>query len=79
MRSASPNFQSLSKAVSRRRAELGLTYEQVAAASGLSRITVINLELAKTRGSLATWFALAGALEVPIGKLVRHLDDPVDE
>jgi putative transcriptional regulator len=79
MHSLPPNYAALHLALSRRRAEVGLTYEQLAAASGLSRTGVINLELGGRHGSIAAWFAIAGALEVPFAELMENLSHPVDD
>ncbi|MFM9919731.1 helix-turn-helix transcriptional regulator [Lacisediminihabitans sp. H27-G8] len=75
MHSVTPNYSALRHALSHRRAELGLTYEALAEAAGLSRTGVINLELGNRRGSLGTWFALARALDVPFGQFMEHLQD----
>ena len=79
MKSVGPNYLALRRALSTRRAELGLTYEALAEAAGLSRTGVINLELGNRLGSLGTWFALAKALDVPFGRLMEYLEDPVNE
>lgn len=71
-----PNFDALRNALGRRRAELGLTYEALAERSGLSRTGVINLEVGNRIGTLATWFAIAQAIDVPFGQLMEHLNEP---
>jgi DNA-binding XRE family transcriptional regulator len=71
-----PNFAALRNALRMRRAELALTYEALAERSGLSRTGVINLEVGNRIGSLATWFAIARALELPFGDLMEHLNEP---
>lgn len=76
--SASPNYLALRRALSLRRAELGLTYEALAEAAGLSRTGVINLELGNRLGSLPTWFAVAKALDLPFSQLMEHLEDPAN-
>lgn len=76
MSRSEPNVAALRQALSRRRAELGFTYETLAERAGLSRTGVINLEVGNRVGSLATWFAIARALEVPFGELMQTLDDP---
>jgi putative transcriptional regulator len=71
-----PNHAAMRQALSRRRADLGYTYDKLAELTGLSRTGVINIELGTRTGALATWFALAHALDLPLGELVGHLDDP---
>ena len=71
-----PNFDALRNALGRRRAELGLTYEALAERSGLSRTGVINLEVGNRIGTLATWFAIARAIDVPFGQLMEQLNEP---
>ena len=73
--SASPNYLALRRALSLRRAELGLTYEALAEAAGLSRTGVINLELGNRLGSQPTWFAVTKALDLPFSQLMEHLED----
>jgi transcriptional regulator with XRE-family HTH domain len=79
MHTRAPNYEALRIALGRRRSELGLTYEQLADAAGMSRTGVINLELGTHKGSLGAWFALAGALEVPFANLMENLSHPVDD
>jgi len=75
--SSGPNYAALRLELSRRRAELGLTYEELAEASGLSRTGVINLELGNRNGSLAAWFAVATALGLPFSDLMASLETPL--
>ena len=70
------NFIALRHALSHRRAELGVTYEALAAKAGLSRTGVINVEVGNRSGSLTTRFALARALDLPFDQLMEHLADP---
>ena len=70
-----PNFEALHRAARNARHDAGLTLEEVAARSGLHRISVVNLELGKTKGNLKSWHQLAHGLGVDIGDLVRHLAD----
>ncbi|MDQ2836442.1 MAG: helix-turn-helix domain-containing protein [Actinomycetota bacterium] len=67
-----PNHEALRHELSRLRAERGLTYDQLADLTGLSR-TVLNLETGHTRGSLDTWHRVAHALSVPLESLMDQL------
>ncbi|MGX8910218.1 helix-turn-helix transcriptional regulator [Streptomyces netropsis] len=68
-----PNLGALRLELSRLRATRGWTYDELAARSGLSRRTLIEVEQGRTIGSLATWHALAHALGVPIDELLGAL------
>jgi putative transcriptional regulator len=68
-----PNHEALRHELSRLRAERGLTYDQFAELTGLSRTVLINLETGHTRGSLDTWHRVAHALSVPLGSLIDRL------
>lgn len=68
-----PAFDALRHSLSRLRAERGWSYDTLADASGVSRRTLISIETGKTRGSLESWFHIAGAFEVELGELLRPL------
>jgi putative transcriptional regulator len=68
-----PNLDALRLELSRLRAARGWTYDELAARSGLSRRTLIEIEQGRTIGSLATWHALAHALSVPVDQLLGPL------
>lgn len=70
---ADPNLDALRLELSRLRAERGYSYDALAERSGLSRRTLIEIEQGRTVGTLATWHALAHALDVPVGRLVETL------
>jgi transcriptional regulator with XRE-family HTH domain len=57
------------------RAERGLTYEQLAERSGLSRRGVIALERGERVGEVRTWFRVAQALGVTFSDFVSTLED----
>ncbi|WP_198357379.1 helix-turn-helix transcriptional regulator [Streptomyces fildesensis] len=57
-----PDFDALRLEVARLRSSAGLTYDQLAERSGLSRRTLIEIEQGRTIGTLNTWHALAHAL-----------------
>ncbi|MDI5973982.1 helix-turn-helix transcriptional regulator [Streptomyces sp. SL13] len=68
-----PDFAALRLELSRLRAERGYTYDELAARSGLSRRTLIEIEQGRTIGSLATWHAIAHALQAPLDRLFTTL------
>ncbi|GAA4887416.1 helix-turn-helix transcriptional regulator [Streptomyces coeruleoprunus] len=68
-----PNLEALRQELARLRAERGWSYDELAGRSGLSRRTLIEIEQGRTIGSLATWHAIAHALEVPVEHLLRNL------
>ncbi|WP_328978490.1 helix-turn-helix transcriptional regulator [Streptomyces canus] len=68
-----PDPTALRQFLARLRAERGWSYDELAAHSGLSRRTLIEIEQGRTIGSLATWHALAHALHVPLGELLGPL------
>ncbi|MFH9008397.1 helix-turn-helix transcriptional regulator [Streptomyces afghaniensis] len=51
----------------------GWSYDELAARSGLSRRTLIEIEQGRTIGTLATWHALAHAFTMPLGELLGPL------
>ena len=57
-----PDFDALRMELARRRADAGLTYDQLAERTGVSRRTLIEIEQGRTIGTLKTWHALAHAL-----------------
>ncbi|MEN2742503.1 helix-turn-helix transcriptional regulator [Microbacterium sp. X-17] len=56
------------------RRQRGLTYEQLAEASGLSRRGVIALERGERAGEMRSWYLVARALDVSFGDFVGVLD-----
>jgi transcriptional regulator with XRE-family HTH domain len=61
------------------RLERGLTMEQLAERSGLSKPMISKLERAQTAGSLSSLARLAVGLEVPVTSLLRGLDEESGE
>lgn len=53
----------------------GLTYEQLAEATGLSRRGVISLERGERNGNVRSWYRIATALDSPFGDFMGVLDD----
>lgn len=52
-----------------RRAASGLTFEELAEASGVSRQTLLNLSAGRFRGDIVTWLRLAPAFGVSLDEL----------
>lgn len=57
------------------RHQQGLTYEELAEASGLSRRGVIALERGERAGEMRSWYLVAKALGVRFDEFVSVLDD----
>ncbi|MET9906122.1 helix-turn-helix transcriptional regulator [Streptomyces sp. NPDC006476] len=68
-----PDPTALRQSLARLRASHGWSYDELAARSGLSRRTLIEIEQGRTIGTLATWHALAHAFTIPLGKLLDPL------
>lgn len=71
-----PNLEAMREAFRLRRAKLGLTIDQVAAASGLDRRQVLRIANGEVRGTMGDWWRLARAVQVPLADLVPFLDAP---
>jgi len=79
-----PNFDALRLRLGAIRQERSLTYEQLAELSNVSRATLIAMETGTprgrqpdkpaTRGSLASWWRVAAALNIPLSELLDALD-----
>jgi transcriptional regulator with XRE-family HTH domain len=59
-----------------RRQALGLTLKEVVARAGIAESTVTGALYGYHEGSVRTWRAIACALEMRLGELIDHLDDP---
>ncbi|MEU0662944.1 helix-turn-helix transcriptional regulator [Streptomyces lavendulocolor] len=68
-----PDPTALRLFLARLRAQHRWSYDELAARSGLSRRTLIEIEQGRTIGTLATWHALAHAFHVPLGELLGPL------
>ncbi|MGW2918966.1 helix-turn-helix transcriptional regulator [Streptomyces angustmyceticus] len=68
-----PDPAALRLSLSHLRAQRGWSYDHLAAHSGLSRRTLIEIEQGRTIGTLATWHALAHAFNIPLGELLDPL------
>lgn len=78
-----PDLEALRLHLARLRHERGLSYNELAARSGVGRSTIVYIESGApnrnpdkpaTVGSLVTWYRLARALEVPLAELLAPLD-----
>jgi transcriptional regulator with XRE-family HTH domain len=69
-----PDFGRLADQLRTLREERGLTYEELAEATGLSRRGVISLERGERNGNVRSWYRLARALGVMPSELFSALD-----
>jgi transcriptional regulator with XRE-family HTH domain len=69
------NLVPLAQRIRTRRQELGLTLDQVAAATGLTRSFLSKVENFRTTPSLPSLFHIAQALSVTLSELVEGLDE----
>ncbi|WP_029090392.1 helix-turn-helix transcriptional regulator [Brevibacterium album] len=65
-----PDLSQLRVIFNRARHDAGLTYDQLAARSGLSRQTLINLSQGRHYGDLQTWLRLSATFEVGLDDLL---------
>jgi len=70
-----PNFEAARLAAHVRRRDLGLTLVQVVDRCQLAESTVTGVLYGYHEGSVRTWWAIARALDLPVGVLLNHLDD----
>ncbi|MEU7011856.1 helix-turn-helix transcriptional regulator [Streptomyces sp. NPDC046332] len=68
-----PNFEALRLRLARLRGEHDWSYDDLAARTGKSRRTLIEIEQGRTIGSLDTWHALSHAFDVPLADLFAAL------
>ncbi len=77
-----PDIAALRLHLARLRHQRGLSYDELAARSGVGRSTIVYLETgasnrnptkSATSGTVVTWYRLAQALEVSIGELLAPL------
>lgn len=68
-----PDLNALRLELARLRSERGWTYDELAARTGLSRRTLIEIEQGRTIGTLKTWHALAHALGASFDDLLGVL------
>jgi len=68
--SPDPDFDALRLELARQRSRRGWSYDELAGRSGISRRTLIDIELGRTVGSLKTWHAVAHALGTSFDQLL---------
>ncbi len=64
-----PHLDLLRQLLSTRRSESGLTYDQLAVLSGVSRRTIVSIENGTSPGSMESWGRLTRALNVGFDEL----------
>ena len=62
--------QQIGQVLAALRAEMGLSREKLAAKAGLSSSTILRIERGLNVPDMATVIALAGALDVPLSRLL---------
>lgn len=65
-----PDLTQLRVIFVQRRDASGLTYEELAEHSGVSRATLLNIAAGKYRGDLRTWMLLSKAFDVTLDELL---------
>ncbi|WP_259160270.1 helix-turn-helix transcriptional regulator [Microbacterium phyllosphaerae] len=65
-----PDLTRLRAVLNERRHAAGLTFEQLAEASGISRQTQLNISSGKYNGDMRTWLKLSRAFGLTIDELV---------
>lgn len=68
-----PQLAPLRTRMGQLRQDQGLTYEELAERSGLSRSVVIRCETGVVRGHIRTWLQIARGLGVTLSELTRDL------
>jgi DNA-binding XRE family transcriptional regulator len=66
-----PDLTRLRTVLNERRHAAGLTFEQLAEVSGVSRQTLLNISSGKYNGDLRTWLKLSRAFSTTIDELVE--------
>lgn len=64
----------LAAAMKKRRAEVGLTFDELAERTGMSRRSVIDYEQGRSRGTLLHWYRIAAALDIRFSELMKAID-----
>ncbi|MGC5048917.1 hypothetical protein [Micrococcus porci] len=70
-----PDMARLARAFKVHKANSGMTYDQLADATGLARQTLLNLAAGRTYGDLRTWLILAKVWEVDLDKITSKVWD----
>lgn len=72
---ADPDLSMLRVIFNRRRQESGLTFDELAARSGVARQTLLNVSSGRYRGDLLTWLRLSKAFGVGLDELLEPVWD----
>lgn len=70
-----PDMARLAHAFKVHKANSGMTYDQLAEATGLSRQTLLNISAGRTYGDLRTWLILARTWDVSLDELTSSTWD----
>lgn len=73
-----PNLAALQGIFKDRRARSGLSYDQLANKTGLTRGTLINVAKGRYRGDLRTWLLLAQAWNTTLDELLAPVWENVE-
>lgn len=68
-----PDLDRLAQAFKDERAKSGMTFDELAEASGLARQTLLNLSAGRVRGDLRTWAILARTWGVTLDELIAPI------
>lgn len=68
-----PDLSRLRGILNQRRGGAGLTFEQLAERSGVSRQTLLNVSSGKYHGDLRTWLRLSRAFGVDMDELLAEV------
>lgn len=68
-----PDLTRLAEAFQAQRERSGMTFDELAAASGLARQTLLNLSAGRVRGDLRTWAILAKVWDVSLDELIAPI------
>lgn len=68
-----PDLDRLAQAFKDQRVKSGMTFDELAAASGLARQTLLNLSAGRVRGDLKTWAVLAKTWGVSLDDLIAPI------
>lgn len=68
-----PDLSRLANAFRDQRERSGMTFDELAAASGLARQTLLNLSAGRVNGDLRTWAILAKAWDVSLDELIAPI------
>lgn len=69
----SPDMTRVREVFRAAKAESGMTYDQLAGATGLARQTLVNIAQGRYRGDLRTWLLLARAWDRSLDELLAQL------